>query len=343
MPETIEETETSRYPGDKYSYNAFGLMISKKELLEITKDGDSLYCINTYAYDADGNLVMEKTYTEPQPDTDRPYGDVRKILREYDICGRLTEIKDGTGAEATYDYDCHGRKIRETAKQDEEKTIVTEYVYDRCGRATKQKILEKNTCKAPVKPTFKRKGGNRFLETVKTKKLPETAETLIRETSYVYDICGNMEKAIMPDGLTISYTYDKSGRKTSVMASDVKNPEIKRKSIYKYDKYGYMSEKTENGITTIYENDAFGNILKKKNADGGTEVYKYDFNGNCICIIPPEENRKSGENATGKQTEYDLCKRPVRIISPDGTVLEEFTYDSSGNVLMHKNADGGQH
>ncbi|MBD5135471.1 MAG: RHS repeat protein, partial [Lachnospiraceae bacterium] len=149
----------------------------------------------------------------------------------------------------------------------------------------------------------------------------------------------------MPDGLTITYTYDESDRKTSVTASDGKNKEAARKSTYGYDEYGYLSEKTENGITTGYENDAFGNILKEKHADGGTTVYRYDINGRCTCIITPEQYRKKEENAAsctaiGTVMEYDLCGRPVKTISPDGAILEENTYDSSGNILTQKNADG---
>ncbi|MBD5136986.1 MAG: hypothetical protein HDT39_13620 [Lachnospiraceae bacterium] len=341
MAEMGETAENDRYPGDIYSYNALGLMTSKKELLTLTKEGKPLYCINKYTYDTDGNLIIEKTYTEPQPDTDTPYGKARKILRKYDECGRLTEIKDETGAKATYEYDRHGRKIRETAKQDNEKSRITEYEYNCCGKITKQKIYEKTDDKSPQKPAFKRKNGNRFLETVKTEKQPEITEKLIEVTEYAYDMSGQMVKAIMPDGLIISYTYDESGKRTSVTASDAKNPAVRRKNIYKYDKYGYITEKTENGITAIYENDAFGNILKEKNADGGTAVYGYDFNGKCICSITPEENRKSGENAKGTITEYDLCGRPVKITSPDGIILEEYTYDSSGKLLIQKNADGG--
>ncbi|MBD5135607.1 MAG: hypothetical protein HDT39_06550 [Lachnospiraceae bacterium] len=352
MAEAGGTAQEDRYPGDIYTYNKTSLMMSKKELLTITKEGTTLYCINIYRYDADGNLITEKTYAEPQPITDIPqcnkkqlHGRVRTIERKYDECGRLKEISDSEGAKAIYEYDRHGRKTKETAVQDSEKSRITEYEYDRCDRLKTQRVIEKQKSAPQQREKLQRRNGNRFLESRKIPKEPEITEKLIEETEYCYDKSGNIIKAVMPDGLTVTYTYDESDRKTSVIASDGKNKEAARKNTYGYDGYGYVSEKTENGITTRYENDAFGNILKEKHADGGTTVYKYDIDGRCICIITPEENRKKEENAAsctamGTTTEYDLCGRPVKTISPDGAILEENTYDSSGNILMQKNADG---
>ena len=345
MAEAGGTAEEDRYPGDIYTYNETGLMMSKKELLAITKECTILYCINIYRYDTDRNLITEKTYAEPQSDTDAPKGRARTIERKYDECGRLKEISDSEGAKAIYEYDRHGRKIRETAVQDKEKSRITEYEYDRCDRLTARRVIEKQTSAPQQREKLQRRNGNRFLESRKIPEEPEIREKLIEETEYCYDKSGNIIKAVMPDGLTVTYTYDESGRKTSVTASDGKNKEAARKNTYRYDEYGYLSEKTENGITTWYENDAFGNILKEKYPDGGTTAYRYDMSGRCTCIITPEENRKSEENtlsctAMGTTTEYDLCGRPIKTTSPDGTILEETTYDSSGNILMQKNADG---
>ncbi|MDE6232224.1 MAG: hypothetical protein K2M60_02590, partial [Lachnospiraceae bacterium] len=260
-------------------------------------------------------------------------------------CGRLKEISDSEGAKAIYEYDIHGRKVKETAVQDKEKSRITEYEYDRCDRLTAQKITEKQKSATQQREKLQRRNGNRFLESRKIPKEPETREKLIKETEYCYDKSGRVIKAVMPGGLTVTYTYDESDRKILVTASDGKNKEAARKNTYRYDEYGYLSEKTENGITTRYENDAFGNILKEKHADGGTTVYRYDINGRCTCIITPEQYSKKEENAAsctamGTIIEYDLCGRPIKTTSPDGEILEENTYDSSGNIIMQKNADG---
>ncbi|MDE6232170.1 MAG: RHS repeat protein [Lachnospiraceae bacterium] len=109
---------------------------------------------------------------------------------------------------APYEYDKYGRMVRETALQDSEKSKVTIYEYDRCGRIINQKIFENQTQKEQQKPVFKRKDGNRFFESRKVQELPENREILIEETEYGYDKSGNLIKAVMPDGLVISYAYD---------------------------------------------------------------------------------------------------------------------------------------
>ncbi|MDE6232171.1 MAG: hypothetical protein K2M60_02310, partial [Lachnospiraceae bacterium] len=71
--------DTSVYPGDIYTYNAVGQMTTKNELLSIEADGTSLYSITTYVYDDFGQLIVEKTYAEPQSDTEMPQGESRTI------------------------------------------------------------------------------------------------------------------------------------------------------------------------------------------------------------------------------------------------------------------------
>ncbi|MCI8668854.1 MAG: hypothetical protein HFI34_04920 [Lachnospiraceae bacterium] len=353
--------ETRRIPGDIYIYNTIGWLTAKKEFLTVSREGTPLYAITMFYYDRAGNLIRERAYAEAQPDTHAPSGSCRIIDRTYDLQGNLIRVSDNTGACVIYEYDIHGRMVKEKKQTDDAQGTITEYQYDKCGRLTAKRILKQDSQEQktgcyqkliedsdtnPAKGV--RKGRNRFISFPKKEKAEQEYQKYA-ETGITYDVSGNPVEIRHPEGLLTRCFYDASGKRISCIFSDgtvadpTEHPGLANTLVveYEYDAYGFISGIQKNGIAVRRENDAFGNCLSEIYPDGGTAMFRYDCEGHCLLTVSPKEYATAGEKAAGTVTEYDFCGRPVRILSPQGIPVKEIVYDSRGLVLTETDADGG--
>ena len=338
-----------RWPGDCYTYDTAGRMTRKLELLDV-REGIPRYAVTTYSYDASGHLLRDCTYKEPQTGTGNFRGAVRIVDRRYDAGGKLVRAGDNTGACVRYEYDSHGRMIRETRKTGETGESITEYDYDRCGR-----VVAERRCGIPAEDPvagaaglpsagMERRGRNRFLSLPKQKEAQEPVRTEPAETRITYDRSGHRVRLLEPEGLLCTWEYDASGKETACILTGNgrkgREEAGTRERRFTYDAYGYPASREENGRKTVYKNDAFGNRLAETFPDGGTAGYRYDSEGHCICSIPPEAYAAAGEAAAGTVYRYDLCGRERAVYRPDGTLLRETAYDSAGQVIRERDGDG---
>lgn len=202
--------------------------------------------------------------------------DAEKIVEEYsvtkDIKGDVieekskidyTEFKQDYSAVYTYEYDDAGNKVKVTCKSvidGQEDEIVIEYVntYDDAGNLIK--------AEAPM-------------------------------AVYEYED-GFLVRATSDAGLKIITEYNKNG--LIVLSEQYEDEELKYKEIYTYDENGVKTSleyystlfgETPTERKTVYEieyeyNDD-GSIKQATSSDeesGYVDIYKFDANGNNICI-----------------------------------------------------------
>lgn len=334
---------SSENAGDLYTYDVQGKMIEKRQLIDIKGNGQLLYNVTRYIYNATEQLIKEYTYLDEYMDKEEPKGEARVVTREYDIFGRLIQVSDNSDASIKYEYDKFDNVIKEIKKIDDKTEEITEYKYDSLGKVTsrikKEIVIGKKNLKEENKTKEQETGvrRNRFvtLKEVEEKNSEEKIET---EVSYVNISYKNDRVAIVtyPEGSMEKYGYDEAGRKVSVQLLGKDKKEYK--VTYKYDEYGYLSEEDKNGVVTLYKNDVQGNRIEELKADGGKITYEYDWNSKLIKTISPNEN-ESG-STKGTVYEYDYNGQLIKVTSPYDIVLVENKYDIYGKVTDKKLADG---
>ena len=330
--------------GDLYKYDVQGKMTEKRQLIEIKENGQLLYNVTRYIYNAKEELIKEYTYLDAYTDEEEPNGEARVVTREYNLIGRLVQISDNSGASIKYEYDKVGNVIKETKKIYDEKDEITEYEYDNIGRVI-SKVQKEATLEEKKAFIGENKNNgqvvgvrrNRFV-TLRELEEKNTKEKVIKEVTYVKVSYKNGKVDIVsyPEGSKEKYSYDKAGRKESVQILGKDNKEYKVS--YKYDEYGYLSEEDKNGIVVLYKNDVQGNRIEEVKADGGKTIYEYDWDSKLIKVISPKEN-ESG-STKGTSLEYDHNGQLIKVTSPYDIVLVENKYDLYGKVIERNFADG---
>jgi YD repeat-containing protein len=122
--------DDDRY-GTVYKYNLGGWLtetrVPKKE-----ENGTVLYSIKRYVYDKNGRVIEEKRSWEYVTLTGEPEN-WNTIYYTYDKNGRVKTITDDTGAYMEYSYDCLGNTVYEKIKINDDKYMMTEYLYNAAG------------------------------------------------------------------------------------------------------------------------------------------------------------------------------------------------------------------
>ena len=177
--------EGKEYP-DLFTYNACGWLTSVRKAVKKDDAGNVQYYLVTYNYDAMGNRTVVKRYLDYQS-VDSAKGRCHEIHYCYDKSNRLVEVSDSTGAEETYTYDKGGRLQYRRSRIAEGVVQETGYKYDRADR-----IIE--IWERMEKAAGKTYGSN------------------YSKTVYTYDANGNVTQILLPDGGTITYTYDADDR-----------------------------------------------------------------------------------------------------------------------------------
>nr|WP_239081286.1 DUF6531 domain-containing protein [Streptomyces coelicoflavus] len=159
---------------------------------------------------------------------------------------------------------------------------------------------------------------------------------------------GNIGKLALPDGHTVGYGYDSSGRLSTVT--------------YTYDADGRQKTQTANGATITYGYDEAGNptTTTLPSGNGYTDTRTYDRTGRLASISTADGDSTLASwtlkrDAAGQPTQLDTVRadgsRPPqyygyddagRLASwctsateatgcPEGSALVEYTYDKVGN------------
>jgi RHS repeat-associated protein len=154
----------------------------------------------TITFDAFGREISTQWTSTGEPGGVSPRSDV--WTNQYDVQGRLLSVASPTGT-VFYEYDVFGRQTRvmsrgagfQPANATDYETDIR-YSYDSLGRLKKVETFERNNVALDIDPVT---AGNQ----------PEAE-------SYAYDLLGNLDYEINPDGSTTDYTYDELNRLTDL-------------------------------------------------------------------------------------------------------------------------------
>ncbi|MEK6744184.1 MAG: RHS repeat-associated core domain-containing protein [Nitrospirota bacterium] len=170
--------------------------------------------------------------------------------------------------------------------------------------------------------------------------------------TYTYDALGNI--ASIKDSLnnSINYTYDSEGNKLSEEIKDASG--VLQKTLgYQYTALNRLSQvKNPDGSYAEYGYDFRGNRTSAKDPKNNSTTYSYDALNRLTSVVQPgmvtagygydtNNNLTTVTDANGNATtyKYDDKGRVYQVISPD-TGTTTYSYDSAGDMVSKKDAKG---
>ncbi|MGZ2747564.1 RHS repeat-associated core domain-containing protein [Burkholderia stagnalis] len=316
-----------------YRYDAQGRTIA-----EIDPAGRT----SGWEYDAYGNLIV---HTLPDGAVMRSeYDDDHRPVRvtvpgerawryEWDASGNLLAQTTPSQAMFRYSYDAHGQLVTYTGPRD----TVAQFEYDRDGHLA---VLVDER-------------GHRTRYTHDTHgNVLRVVNALGQASSYEYDRNGNLTRAVETGGGEIRCDYDADGNLVryrdamgyvSHMAysplGQVRERLMPDGTVveYRYDtEERLVGVVDERGALYALKRDALGRIVEEVDYWGQSRRYDYDSSGLLLRSVDP----------LGRAIDYrnDVLGRIVQKRvpdprQPDGTRVETFVYDRSGNLVRAENPD----
>ncbi|KAB2840699.1 MAG: RHS repeat protein, partial [Burkholderiales bacterium] len=319
-----------------------------------TENIDPLAGRTRYTYDARDNLT---TVTDPTGSTTRyaydlanrrtqetrPGGEQTQFV--YDAVGNLITRRDSLGQERRYAYDEIKRRSREEHYPVVDGQLATSasrvitYSYNPLGQLTAYrdaKPLPGDTWQLLSEATYTHDAlGRKVSEDVNFGPFRKTFTTAYRAN-------GQKQSLTYPDGTSVSFNYDSTGRLTthqtpggditttyhpSGAVSEVKLPGATQSRVY--DKLLRPTQiQLERGAAgsgqvlhkLAYQYDAASDIVSKTTLDGPT-AYQYDALSRLTSVTPPEPLQRSETN-------------------PSGLPVESYSYDGVHNRLSSTHQPG---
>lgn len=335
-----------------YEYDSEGNCISsidgkgRKQTFEygplnkLTKATDNLNNVKEYSYYPGGAL---KSVLNP---------DGSGVEFEYDKNGNLLKRRYSTGHETVFAYDALDRII--SVRQGDN---VTTYEYDSSGNVSSEIDARGNQTKYNYSPINKLEQVTNSFGVATDYEFDAMGQLInIRSSEsafgdndgylirYSRNDVGLIESIVYPNGVKQNYKYDKYGKVTEYTDED------NNVTNYKYSPSGMLTDVSySDGNHAEYEYDGFGHIISAANESGKTKIVYDDFgkivsieNDNGL-ILKNEWNDEGLKNKTvypnGEEIsyKYDNLNR-IKAICGDAGFFE-FEYDESGRLSKRKMPD----
>lgn len=354
----------------EYGYNC-----RSQRVFEKRKIADGIWQERHYFYSASGRIerIMDSA---DEKGCGRKY---TPTYFTYDKNGNITCIKTASGYEILREYDVCDRLTAEIHQDKNEKiSNRTEYVYDREGRLIEQKMQDGYTvsyCYDTMGRLVEQKDSRGAVQSLKydlngnlVSRLNPQEGCQSKGYHYGYDILGRNTEITALNGSRMHYTcYNTFGEKvqegdcmggirfTYDFAGRRILAETERGSSqsYEYDACGNITAlKDGNGNRTVYETDLWGRITRTEKADGSAEAYAYDYAGNVVAATDENGNRVTycynSQNRLAARIDaagceetflYDMEGRMCEHTDREGR-SEKYFYNLYGSPVLHKNAKG---
>ena len=268
--------------------------------------------ITTTTYDANDQLLT----SEDPEGGDTTYA--------YDDAGNLETVTDPRGKVTTYGYD----DANERTLMDPPGTGSTSYTYTVRGELDTEVT-------GGVTTDYDYDDRGRLTTVTRGSSV----------TSYTHDDAGNVLTHTMPDGQTITYTYDGVGRRTS------EDHPVRGDTVWVYDLAGRISSSTTDAGATSFARDSMGRVTTATYpSPGGTAAYTYDDTGTLLTVTDAGGTRTFTRDAEGRVETfttrrnrdathwYDDAGRIEHASmesipgTPSSRVHQYYTYDAAGRL-----------
>ncbi len=365
-------TDKERY-GTLYKYNTAGWMLEKRVPVEKADESSEKensnnaikYNVTLYSYDKAGRLIEEKRSPEYVAEDKYPK-EYNTITYTYDKNSRVTKIKDSTGSEIQYGYDCLNNRTLERSRINANIYKVRRYYYNSVGWLEKvseeinagdlaektssaevlQKLNEEESTANGLFSNDKATLGTDEINNLhdnNTGKI-STDNTLYgtnkakgkkaAKTLYEYDKNGNIIKLTTPEGYENIVKYDAADRLVEIVKRDLKDEEAERKTTYEYDSAGNTIKETDcNGYSIIYEYDSMNRQTKIIDKEGGITRLFYDEAGNIIKHVTPENYNVQEDSGKGTSYNYDSMNRLIQVTNALGVIVQKNKYNEVGELI----------
>ncbi|WP_379551794.1 LysM peptidoglycan-binding domain-containing protein [Qipengyuania sp. DGS5-3] len=352
----------------KFQYDKRGLL---------TKSTDAEGHFETYTYDAFGQRITARAKSAT---TSKVAGGTTTYA--YDKRGLLTSetlpvqshntagTPSTTPVRNTYTYDARGNRLTMVEAQGLSEQRTTQYVYDDANR-----LIE------TIGQTFLGKTPREYIYYDARGNVSETKDAGGGRTIFFYDDLNRKVVEINAVGTYTKYTYDKNSNVTEVRVYDnavslptgggalAEAPGVpsggSRVTTFTYDNLNRMVTSNVTGattgywngsswvaatsaITTRYEYDANGNVVKLTDPNGNTTWSYYDKAGRKTAQVDGERYRTDWTydtegNVTRERRFVNKAAAPTSTVtppgvSPHGTLdrITDFSYDRVGNRLSER-------
>jgi len=351
------------------TYNTFGQRVQSsakwQKSLTVEQETNSNALIlagdtTQYVYDKRGLLVSE---TLP--------------IKSFDSSG----APSAANITNVFEYDARGNRTKMIEASGLPEARTTEYIYDDANR-----LIE------TIGQTFLNQTPHEYITYDARDNVTSTTDAAGAKTIFFYDDLNRKTVEINALGTYTKYSYDKNGNVTEARVyvntvavpgdggSEEEQPALpagaSRVTSFTYDNLNRMLTSTVAGattghwngsgwvqatsaLTTSYQYDANGNVVKMTDPNGGTTWSHYDKSGRKIAQVDTEKYitkwTYDSEGSVTREIRYAVALSGAPSLnlpaSPNaaGSRVTDFTYDKVGNrleekrqnVLVH-NGSGGQ-
>ena len=304
-----------------------------------------------FMFDARENLVEVKEYLNATAYT---------TIYDYNALNNLLKITDAEGNEKDMSYDLRGKKLSENLFHDSSASPSSKtFVYDNNGSLTSKTDLKNQTITyvydALNRPTSEvgtatityayDSGFVGKLDTITDPDVTKsyvydnlgrvateqvTIDSVQYDTSFTYDILGNVLTQTYPNSKQVTYTYD-SGLKpysaqegTTMLVSSVS-----------YTPVGTVDEVVYgNGTTADHIFDNLNRITNKNLKKGSTTLQSIDYTYDKVSNVKTLNEQYGGVNKNRTYSYDDLYRLTQSAEDIDGIVTNyDYSYDIIGNML----------
>jgi RHS repeat-associated protein len=332
-------------PIERYTYDAQGRLTSKT---------DALNRSDTFEYDSFNRIIRATdrrgqvstvTYNE-RSQISRVDGPDRSISYQYDIVGRVAEVRDASSV-STYQYDVLDRVVQtDTATAAGSHRL--QYQYDSLGRLT-QKTLSGTGIATPQTTRYTWDLADRLLSHT------TSVAGVNHQTSYSYDVAGRLASRKVQAGstadlITQAYGYDNLERLSQIKyirAQGTAGEQLIEQIDYGYDAAGQRTSKTtlngngtggaETSMSATF--DAANRMTSITLTAGTPQTYalSYDANGN---LTRKQNNADAADNTVYT---WDASNRLTQLAQNGSTALTaSYTYDAFGRRIQSTITRAGQ-
>lgn len=342
--EIAEPDNTELRYEKRLSYDTYGNLLNT-EVTAINR-GSNESRIWQQTFDTKGRFILTKT---------NPLGHQTKYTYEGKY-GNIVTATDENGLNTSYNYDVHGRKVKELYPDGN----WTSWTYKKGPNSSNPLFIQTDYSNAaPKRNDFNRgsfetttrkvgfSGKNIFTFTYyadnalpAVEVLPyfqSTPEDSLRQISFQTDLLGRPAETIFPNGTSEKKIY--TGRTTEELNT------LGQKKSWKINGRELTTEVIDNkGNKLLFEYDAAGNHTKTTDPKGNTWFFEYDLKGRKTKIVDPDlgttifkyngfDELISETNARDQETtyEYDKLGRVIKRTSIEGITI--FTYDNGNKAI----------
>ncbi len=237
----------------------------------------------------------------------------KTVTSKYNTLGQMTEYTDADGAKTTYKY----------------------------GGPEGDYLLEEMTdgsAEGKDRQTYS------YDET--TKLMTKLADSTAGTFTASYNVEGQVQNEVYPNGMCANYTYNQVGEATRVEYIKTNSCAEEKPNVWYYDERmpsirGEMMSQTSSLASDTYSYDQTGRITEVQETPSGegcvTRLYAYDEESDRISQATAKPNSKgecTSESAAVQTHNYDEAGR----LTDEG-----ITYDAFGNVTKLPEADAEKH